>query len=132
MIGLDTNVLLRYFLADDRAQNERAVRFVSSRCSTDDPGFVNRIALCEMVWVLTRSYKYGRAQIAQTVEALLVASDIVVEDRDAVWRALNNFENSGAGFTDLLMSEINRTEGCEATATFDRKAARLDSFVAVP
>lgn len=132
MIGLDTNVLVRFFVADDRAQSERAKRFIESRCTIDDPGFVDRVALCEMVWVLSSGYGYGRAEIARVVDALLASRDIVLEDHEAVRGALRAFERGVADFSDALIGLINRARGCEATATFDRKAARLDSFVAVP
>lgn len=132
MIGLDTNVLVRFFVADDRAQSERAKRLIESRCTIDDPGFVDRVALCEMVWVLSSGYGYGRAEIARVVDALLASRDIVLEDHEAVRGALRAFERGVADFSDALIGLINRARGCEATATFDRKAARLDSFVAVP
>ncbi len=132
MIGLDTNVLVRFFVADDPAQGERAARFIESRCTIDDPGFVDRIALCEMVWVLSSGYGFGRAEIARVVDALLASRDIVLEDHQAVRGALRVFERGVADFADALIGLVNRARGCEATATFDRKAARLDGFVAVP
>lgn len=132
MIGLDTNILLRYFLADDRGQHTRAVNFIAARCSKDDPGFVNRVSLCELVWVLTRGFAYERAEVVRTVEALLVSTDIVLEDHDAVRRALNAFKSNSVGFIDLLIRAINEAHGCDATATFDRRAAKLDGFMAVP
>lgn len=132
MIGLDTNVLVRFFVSDDLAQSERAARFIESRCTIEHPGFVDRVALCEMVWVLSSGYGYGRREIGRVVEELLASRDIVLEDHDAVRRASRAFESGVADFADALIGLVNRAHGCEATATFDRKAARLDGFVAIP
>ncbi len=132
MIGLDTNVLVRYFVADDPAQSARAARFIESRCTMDDPGFVDRVALCELVWVLSSGYGYGRAEIARVLDALLASRDIVLEDHEAVRGAARAFERGAADFADALIGLVNRARGCAATATFDRKAARLAGFVAVP
>ena len=77
-------------------------------------------------------YGYGRAEIARVIEALLASRDIMVEDHDAVRGALRVFDRGVADFAEARIGLVNRARGCEATATFDRKAARLDGFVAVP
>lgn len=132
MIGLDTNVLVRCFVADDPAQSRRAAEFIETRCTADDPGFVDRLALCELIWVLRRGYGYRREEVARLIDALLISSDILLEDDEAVRIALQAFNRNGADFADVLIGEVNRRRGCEATATFDRRAARLDGFVPVP
>jgi predicted nucleic-acid-binding protein len=132
MIGLDSNVLLRLIVDDDPAQSTRAARFVEARCSRENPGFVDRVALCETVWVLMRAYRFGRAETASVVADLLASTDIVIEDRDMVRTALSRFERNAADFADALIGLVNRSRGCTATATFDRRAGGMDEFVAVP
>ena len=132
MIGLDTNVLVRYVVADDPAQSRRAASFIEARCTRDDPGFVDRVALCEMVWVLRRTYGYENTEIARVIGELLVSTDIVLEDHDSVREALKAFSTRGVNFADALIAFVNRARGCEATATFDRRAARLEAFMGVP
>jgi predicted nucleic-acid-binding protein len=132
MIAIDANVLLRYVVADDPVQARRAARLIESRCTPADPGFVDRVALCEMVWVLRRTYRYTDTAIARVIDELLASTDIEVEDREAVRQALQAYQAHGVNFTDALIAFVNRAHGCEATATFDRRAARLDAFVAVP
>lgn len=129
MIGLDTNVLVRLFVDDDAVQVRQARDFVSSRCNPDKPAFVDRVALCEMVWVLSAGYGFGRAEIANVIQKLLGSIDTVLEDGEAVHAALTAFKTRGVDFADALIGEVNRARGCEATATFDRKAAKLDGFV---
>jgi predicted nucleic-acid-binding protein len=131
MIGLDTNVLLRYFVKDDIVQWEQPTRFIATRCTVENPGFIDRIALCEMLWVLTRGYGYGRADVAHVVGRLLASRELVLEDPDIVRSALQHYERSGIDFADALMAKVNCAHGCEATATFDRKAAKGDGFIPV-
>jgi len=131
MIGLDTNVLVRLFVDDDPVQVREAREFVASRCEPDNPAFVDRVALCEMVWVLSAGYGFGRAEIAGVIQKLLGSLDTVLEDGDAVHAALQAFRTRGVDFADALIGEVNRIRGCEATVTFDRKAAKLDGFIAI-
>jgi predicted nucleic-acid-binding protein len=131
MIGLDTNVILRCFVDDDPNQARQARRFVAERCSRENPGFVDRVALCEMVWVLVRGHRFERKEAAGVVSRLLASSEIVLEDGDAVRAALRTFVERNIDFADALIGEVNRARGCDVTATFDRKAAKLEGFVGV-
>jgi predicted nucleic-acid-binding protein len=131
VIGLDTNLLLRCFVDDEPAQARQARQFVKERCTSVEPGHVDRVALCELIWVLSRGYRYDRESIANVVESLIASHDIVLEDSDLVRAALRTFLESGVGFADTLIGEVNRARGCDATATFDRKAAKVDGFVLV-
>lgn len=131
MIGLDTNVLARLFIDDDPVQARLARRFVAERCSEQNPGFIDRVALCELVWVLSYSHGYGRSAIARIIAGLLESESMILEDADSVAGALRVFSSGKADFADALIGEVNRARGCDATATFDRKAAKLDGFVRV-
>ena len=131
MIGLDTNVLIRYFVEDDPVQTRQAIRFIETRCNRAMPGFVDRVALCELVWVLSSGHGYRRSDIAEVIEELLASPELVLEDHDLVRATLNIFRNTGVDFADVLIGQVNRARGCKATATFDRKAARLDGFMRV-
>jgi predicted nucleic-acid-binding protein len=131
VIGLDTNVIVQLFVDDNPKQAQLARQFVASRCTRDDPGFVNRVTLCEFVWVLGSAHRYGRTKIADTIEMLMSSSDILLEDHDLVRVALQTCRISNVDFADALIGEVNRARGCQATATFDRKAAKLGGFVAV-
>jgi predicted nucleic-acid-binding protein len=129
MIGLDTNVILRLFVDDDVDQTQMARDFVVSRCTADDPGFIDRVALCEVVWVLIGVYGYGRAAVADVLEKLLASRDMRLEDQDIVRLAVRDFRVSNVDFADVLIGHVNLAHGCEATATFDRKAAKLKGFM---
>jgi len=132
MIGLDTNILVRLAIEDDLVQLRKARAFLDANCSAGEPGFVNRITLCEMVWVLTSNYSLRRAEIARHIIALMASTDVVIEDVDAVRAAVPRYVHGNIGFADLLIAETNLAAGCKATATFDKRAARLGGFMAIP
>ena len=132
VIGLDTNILLRFVVLDDPEQFARAERFVLKNCTAVSPGYVNRIVLCELVWTLERSYRYEPDKIATAISALLVANEFVFEDREAAQAVLPRYAATrGVGFVDLLVGELNRAAGCSTTATFDKKAGKRDGFTPV-
>ena len=123
MIGLDTNVLVRYIVQDDAQQFKLAERFIERQLSAQNPGFINQIALCELVWVFESIYKFPRNDIASTLQRLLETNIFVVEQSDLAWRALDHYRGN-ADFADALISLTNATYQCERTVTFDKNAAR--------
>ena len=131
MIGLDTNILVRLLVRDDPDQTEQARLFIDSRCTAESPGFINCVVLAELVWVLDRVYRFPRQQVAAAVESLLTGRDRIVEYHDDVQAALAEYRSSNIDFIDAVIGRINLAHGCEATATFDRKAAKLKGFVHV-
>lgn len=128
MIGIDTSVLVRLLVRDNDAQVRAAERFIAAHCSADDPGFVSRVVIAEVAWVLRDFYEYDRTRVAGAIRALLDVSELELDASDEVHAALREFENSTAGFTDCLIARTNASTGCEYTATFDRKAAKLAGF----
>lgn len=128
MHGIDTNVLVRYLVQDDPAQARAASRFVKSACTAEHPGFLNRIVLCETVWVLESAYGYPREQIAGVLDRILRTTQLRVEDPAETWSALALYRKGNADFADALLLRTNEREGCEETVTFDRRAARLSGF----
>jgi predicted nucleic-acid-binding protein len=132
MIGLDTNVLVRILAADDPIQTPHATRFLQDRCSPEEPGFVNCVVIIELTWVLQNAYRHGRADIVLALEGLLANASLEIESREQVERAVRTYKTSNCDLVDALIGEINRARGCEATATFDRKAAKVEGFIRVP
>jgi len=123
MIGLDTNVLVRYFMQDDVRQSPAATRLVDS-LTAETPGFVSVVTLVELVWVLSESYRQSRERTAAALQILLAAREIVVDGKETVARALRAFEAGSADFADCLIERIAAGAGCEATMTFDIRAAK--------
>ena len=123
MIGLDTNVLLRYIVQDDAAQAESAAKLIETRCTTEHPGYVDAIVLCEMVWVLDRGYGYVKEHILSVLWQLLSTAEIAIETPDVTWAAVQAYEKGSAGFADYLIGARNQAAGCQTTFTFDKKAS---------
>jgi predicted nucleic-acid-binding protein len=128
VIGIDTNVLVRYLTQDDPKQSAVATRFIEGALSTENPGFVSTITLCEIAWVLADSYGADRKRIREFVERLLATKQLVIERSELVWKALRAWEGVPADFSDALIGQLAIAHGAEKTATFDRTAARLPGF----
>lgn len=131
MIGLDTNVLVRYVLQDDARQSPRASRLVES-LSADEPGFVPVVTLVELAWVLGAGYKLPRAQLAAVLETLLRSKELVIDRADLVMQALARFSSGSADFADALIERTAAAAGCTATMTFDEGAAKATGMTLVP
>jgi predicted nucleic-acid-binding protein len=125
MIGLDTNVLVRYVAQDDEVQSKKATALMES-FSAERPGYVSQVALVEVVWVLGRSYGVERDQMKDIIESMLGTKELVVEGADTVRKALRVFAASDkADFADCLIERAGHVAECEYTATFDVIASKV-------
>jgi predicted nucleic-acid-binding protein len=123
MIGLDTNVLVRYIAQDDSKQSPKATRLIEV-LTVDAPGYVSIVSVVELVWVLTGCYALTRNEICEVLETLLRTKEIVVAHADTIWKALRLFKEGKADFADCLIERSSDEAGCNYTTTFDRDAAR--------
>ncbi len=128
MKGLDTNVLVRIVVNDDARQTALAKKLLERESSLEEPWFINRIVLCELVWVLETSYRFPRAMIADALEHIFLTAEFEVENADQALSALRGYREGRADFADALLGTTNRARGCETTLTFDRGASRLEQF----
>lgn len=125
MIGIDTNVLVRYVLQDDAKQSHQATRFVEQECSIDSPGFINGVVLCEFVWVLETAYEYQREDIAKLLTMILRTRQFHVYQADIIWQSLNSYQKGLADFADNYIANLNHQNNCTYTVSFDKKAAKI-------
>lgn len=123
MIGLDTNVLVRYIAQDDPLQSPLATRLMES-LTPDAPGYICLVSLVELAWVLTGCYASTRIEICEVLETLLRTKELVVADADTVWKALRNYREGKADFADCLIERSAVDAGCSHALTFDRNAAK--------
>ena len=124
MIGLDTNVLVRYLVRDDLEQ-ARAADALFPNLSESNPGFLCREVLVELVWVLERAYDLPRGDIAQALDGLLESRELVIEAADRAAVAVDRYRKGGAGFAGQMIALAGQGAGCRETVSFDRKAAVL-------
>ncbi len=122
MIGLDTNVLVRYLVQDDAEQAKAATDLIDG-LSEREPGYICREVIVELVWVLERAYKLSRAKIVPAIEGLISSSEVIVEDGDRACLALAGYAQGGSGFSDRMILAAATDAGCDSLATFDKALA---------
>ena len=130
MIGVDTNVLVRFLVRDDEAQFERARRLIKRETGRGEPVFVSQLVLLETEWVLRSRYAVTKTAMIAALAALLEARELRFEDEPSVEEAVFVWRDCSAEFADCLINAHHRSLGCRATATFDAKALKLSGFVA--
>ena len=121
MIGLDTNILVRFIAEDHPAQTAAAAKLIDS-LSTEVPGSLSLVVLAELIWVLRISYQFSQEEIERVVEKLLRSREMVLEQKEIVAKALTRFRHSHADFADCLIECYGRNAGCQYVLTFDKKA----------
>ena len=131
MIGLDTNVLVRYCVRDDPEQAAKATDIIEQGLSEHEFAYINLVVLVETVWVLQRVYRLTDQEIAAFLERMLQADRLRVENEQQVFEAMLAVKEGNGRFTDALIGTINAAAGCAHTATFDRKAGRLPGFAVI-
>ncbi len=124
MIALDTNVLVR-FLVDGEPRQAKIAREFLEGLTGEQPGFVCREVIVELVWVLERAYGFARERIAGVLDALIATEELRTEASDDVALAALQYGRGGAGFSDLMIAAAAQRAGAQALYTFDQKAARL-------
>ena len=128
MIGLDTNVLVRYMAQDDPIQSKIAADLVERRLTERNPGFISIVAMTETAWVLERAYGLSAAEIARAIERTLQTDVLLVESEQEIFTATVALREGRGSFADALITALGARAGCSATVTFDRKALRLSGF----
>lgn len=128
MIGIDTNVLVRYFMLDDAHQSAKAAAFINS-LSSSNKGFVSLVVLVELVWVLSYVFQLKRRDVRTTLGKLIAMPELKVEGSVQCLQALRLFDVSTADFADCLIICVAKRARCSELVTFDRKAARLPGAI---
>lgn len=123
MIGLDTNVLVRYLVQDDPAQSARANALIDS-LTAEAPGFVALVSVVELLGILQSCYGTSRETQVQVLERLLDSRELRVEQAEVVREALSRFRIGRADFADCLIECCAAAAGCTTVVTFDPLAAR--------
>jgi predicted nucleic-acid-binding protein len=128
MIGLDTNILVRYLSQDDPVQSAKATEIIEHQLSAGNPGFVSIVVMVETAWVLDRAYHLTGREVAAVVERLLQADTMIVENEQQVFTAMVALKEGKGSFADAVIAALGSRAGCSFTLTFDRKALRLPGF----
>jgi predicted nucleic-acid-binding protein len=129
MLGIDTNVLVRFLVRDDEAPFEKARRLIKREVDAGEDVFVSLLVLLETEWVLRSRYGLQKTEIMDAISGLLDAAELRLEDEPAIEESLSTWRDSPADFADCLIGAHNRRMGCGATATFDARGLRLPGFI---
>jgi predicted nucleic-acid-binding protein len=125
MIGLDTNILVRYLTRDDEAQYQLAFALIAG----SELLFITNVVLCELIWVLeSKSYRFTRAEIISTLERMLRTPSFEFEQRSLIYQAIQKTQQGQADFSDYLIGVIHGNQGCRETVSFDRKLKGQPGF----
>lgn len=125
MIGLDTNIVVRYLTRDHELQWQKVVEVIEQ----SDFCFIFNVVLCEIVWVLKgKSYKHSQTEIMQVFELMLQSPKFKFETRSTIYQAIALTKKGTADFADYLIAVVNHENGCMHTFTFDRKLKPATKF----
>lgn len=123
MIGLDTNVLVRYIMQDDPKQSPKATALVES-LDGGGSGYITLVSMVELVWVLTASFGLTRAQVSQALDGIIRTKQFKIENAEQIVRAMRVFKLGKSDFADCLIERSANSAGCVKTVTFDVNAAK--------
>ena len=119
MIGLDTNILVRYLTQDDPDQSRKASKEIEKGLSAGHMFFIADIVMCELVWVLETAYRYDRREIVPVLENILRTKQFQFENKDLLWKSLVDYRNKKGDFAEHLIGLVGHNAGCRETITFD-------------
>jgi len=128
MIGIDTNVLVRYITQDDQQQSNEANHFIETQLTKESPGIISKIVLCELAWVLSTAYAYPKKQIAEVIQQILITQEFCIEDSENAFKALQLYQNKSAGYADCFLAQTHNTMGAKYTVSFDKKGLKSNLF----
>lgn len=130
MMGLDTNVLVRYITQDDRKQAQQAGRLIEN-LNEETPGYISVVTIMELYWVLETAYQLTRSQLVQVFQTLIAVDHLKIDRVAAVASAVRQYSESKADFADCLIERLASSAGCVRTLTFDKGAAKSTGMVLV-
>jgi predicted nucleic-acid-binding protein len=128
MVGLDANVLLRFLAQDDPVQSPIATEYILTRCTETEPGFISLVALAETVWVLESVFGLPVSEVADSVDLLLAADTLFIQNQQEVSDAAVVFRSGRGDFADALIGSLGQWAACITTMTFDKRASRLSGL----
>ena len=128
MIGLDTNVLVRYLTQDDPVQSSRAAQSIEKGLTEGEAFFIADIVICELIWVLETAYGCNRWEIIPVLENILRTKQFHFQDKDILWKSLAAYRNNKGDFADHLIGHVGQKTGCSETLSFDTELKNNPAF----
>jgi len=121
MIVVDTNLLLRYLLADNKNQFQTASNLLIKATSGEEELFIPSLVIFEIFWVLSSHYEMDPKDITDIIKKLLDLTNVSIENRELILQTIDKMEYSNLGFNDNYLISQALQLGATSIATFDRK-----------
>ena len=128
MKALDTNVLVRFLVRDDKRQAETIYRVFKKAESDREVFFVPLLVVLETVWVLESVYKIPRKEILDSVNELILMPILKFETQPAILNFISAARETKMDLSDLLIAHSSKFSGCECVLTFDKRASNFRLF----
>ena len=124
VIAIDTNVVVRFLVNDDREQARRARALIDG-----EDAFVATTVLLETEWVLRSAYRLPRQELIDALRAFLDLPQVFAQEREGAGAALD-WAEQGMDFADAL--HLASAAGCDAFASFDRELKKTAVKLGAP
>ena len=98
MIAVDTNILVRYITNDDPEQSIVASELLNKYIGKEKSILINNIVLCELIWVLSKGYKYQKIDILKVLKLLVSSVEFAFENHEVTFLAMIEYEQADADF----------------------------------
>ena len=128
MKALDTNVIIRFLVRDDKQQAEIVYRLFKRVERKNETLFVPLLVVLETLWVLESVYDISREEIYVSLQELLLMPILIFEAESAVQSTLAAAQISKIDLSDLLIAHSAKFSRCDAVLTFDKRAANFALF----
>lgn len=129
MIGIDTNILVRYLTNDVPKQSDEVITLFTKYTGQEASLYINDIVICELVWILESGYSYTTTQIATALKLILRTPEFVFNNHELLTRSVIEYERSNnVDISDIIISLTNNSNGCDLTYSFDKNAIKLGYF----
>jgi predicted nucleic-acid-binding protein len=126
--ALDTNVLVRFLLADDKGQALRVKRMFEAAEHSGERFKITTPVLLEMIWVLSAVYELTRDEVLHALELLAQMPILEFESYDDVQRLIRLGRSTRADLSDLLIGVVAQSGGCDVTLTFEKGLQQTELF----
>ena len=120
MIGLNTDILVKYLIQDDKVQAKVAEELIEKYFGKPKSLFINNLVLCELISFLEKEYNYPKDKIASTMRQIFSTEEFAFENQKLLWLALDEYEKLDRSFSEALIFHLNREYGFEKTWTFHK------------
>ena len=128
MIALDTNVLVRFLVQDDKQQAKAVLTHFAKQEKNKQSFFVTQLVVLELIWVLEAVYEVSREDILHSLSELLLMPVLTFEAQSTLRSFISSATKSKFDLPDLLIAHSAIEQGCDTTYTFDKKASKFEFF----